>query len=399
MGCDVPFTWRNGEALYGRPQNSRPRDARLASEGIARVGFSLSTLGIGMPMNRIRLMTWTGALACAAIAPSPAGAQLSEAAGVRAAVPFGVGPFDLRVGGSVHRVGSEVGVRTPFTFESTLGWRHRSGGFWIGTGAETATRVDTQPVRPLLRYGAWQSFRRIQIGIGATTRGARLGGRPASVRTVTYYDSLFTDTGLVFVQRQRTTGDSGSPARAAHWSDIEGRAAWHISSVAMEATVGARPRVESFSPAVWGRIGATYPVTSRFSLAGAVGIEPARFALGIPTSTFLSVALRVRPWRSTSASDAALQTAFVVQRASDSTHRVVMTMPSASSVELSGDFDGWRPTSLVETRTGVWETTLALKPGTYHVNVRVNGGRWLPPPGLPQAEDDFNGAVGVLVVR
>ena len=34
------------------------------------MGFSLSTLGIGKPMNRIRLMTWAGTLACAAIAPS-----------------------------------------------------------------------------------------------------------------------------------------------------------------------------------------------------------------------------------------------------------------------------------------------------------------------------------------
>jgi len=33
------------------------------------------------------------------------------------------------------------------------------------------------------------------------------------------------------------------------------------------------------------------------------------------------------------------------------------------------------------------------------MNVRVNGDSWTAPPGLPAANDDFNGTVGLVVIR
>jgi hypothetical protein len=46
-----------------------------------------------------------------------------------------------------------------------------------------------------------------------------------------------------------------------------------------------------------------------------------------------------------------------------------------------------------------WTTTLPLAPGIYEVNIRIDGGRWLVPPGLTTNSDEFGGAVGILVVR
>jgi 1,4-alpha-glucan branching enzyme len=92
-------------------------------------------------------------------------------------------------------------------------------------------------------------------------------------------------------------------------------------------------------------------------------------------------------------------TAFVARRDADGAYRITYVVTHASSVEISGDFNRWHPIALRQTREGVWETSLPLTPGTYRVNVRVDGGRWLPPAGLPQADDDFSGAVGVLIVR
>jgi hypothetical protein len=40
-----------------------------------------------------------------------------------------------------------------------------------------------------------------------------------------------------------------------------------------------------------------------------------------------------------------------------------------------------------------------MTPGTHRVNVRVNGDTWTAPPGMPTVDDEFNGRVGIIVVR
>jgi len=46
-----------------------------------------------------------------------------------------------------------------------------------------------------------------------------------------------------------------------------------------------------------------------------------------------------------------------------------------------------------------WSTTLPLKRGNYQMNVRVNGGQWIVPPGLLSMVDEFGGTVGLLVIE
>jgi len=299
---------------------------------------------------------------------------MSEAAGVQASVPFQLGRFDLDVGGSLHRVGSSVGPRTPYTFESKLRLPLTSSGFSFGAGVEDGA-ADSLPARPFLTYEAWRSFRFAVVSLGASSHVARLRQTPG------------IDTG------------PGARFRLNYWSDVEGRFAWRLSALTMEAVVGARARVQNYAPSLWGRVGASYPLSSRFALVTTVGSEPARPSLGLPSSNFVSLALRVRRWPFSTGVDSARSAAFGIQRENDKEYRITCAVPNASSVELSGDFNGWHPVKLVSTGAGIWQTTVPLTPGTYHVNIRVDGGRWLPPSGLPQADDDFNGAVGVLVVR
>ena len=45
-----------------------------------------------------------------------------------------------------------------------------------------------------------------------------------------------------------------------------------------------------------------------------------------------------------------------------------------------------------------WRYPAALPPGMYRFNLRVDGGPWLAPGGLPVAADEFGGAVAVVVV-
>ena len=176
--------------------------------------------------------------------------------------------------------------------------------------------------------------------------------------------------------------------------------AWQLGNASVAALVGARGQVGVFRPNVWTRISAAYPFAQHFSLVGAAGTEPPRIGLGVPATHVASLAVHVTPWHSTKSfgGDNALD-GFVVR--SNGTRRYTATFRAidAKSVELSGDFAGWKPASLTQVRAGLWQMDIDAPPGTYHVNIRVNGGHWFAPPGLPEAQDDFNGTVGILVLR
>jgi hypothetical protein len=362
--------------------------------------------------------TWGVAALVTTLGAGSALAQVSEAAGIRTTIPFEIGRYDLNIGGTIHRIATPVGQRTPVSMESSLRVPRGSSGFWLGARVEDAPEVDSLPVRPLLSAGVWTSLRRIRISIGSATHVARLGGRgprehttPGTYRTfidtapprrIQLGDSVVTQRFGYYGDRDTvlTWTDSGAPSRAAFWSDVEGRVAWTLGRSYIEAVVGARPRVDRYVPRVWTRLGATYPVSDRLSVTAFAGNDPGHVGMGVPSSLFASIALRVRPWRRTAEAgrDLAPLAPFMAEPSTGG-YRITYVAPKAKTVELSGDFDRWRPIAMKRTGNGVWEAHLPLRSGTYRVNVRIDGGRWLPPAGLPQAEDDFNGAVGLLVVR
>jgi 1,4-alpha-glucan branching enzyme len=78
---------------------------------------------------------------------------------------------------------------------------------------------------------------------------------------------------------------------------------------------------------------------------------------------------------------------------------IEVTMPGARSVEVSGDFTLWKPVRLTRSSDGVWRISLPMGRGTHQINLRVNGERWVVPPGLPPITDEFGSAVGLLVVE
>lgn len=77
-------------------------------------------------------------------------------------------------------------------------------------------------------------------------------------------------------------------------------------------------------------------------------------------------------------------------------HRFRIRIPAATRVELNGDFTNWQPVELGRTEADLWETTLPVGAGVYHVNLRIDGGTWIVPAGLAAADDGFGGHAGVL---
>jgi 1,4-alpha-glucan branching enzyme len=79
--------------------------------------------------------------------------------------------------------------------------------------------------------------------------------------------------------------------------------------------------------------------------------------------------------------------------------RLRVRVPSARSVELAGDFTNWQPIALKQGDTDEWEVTLPIAPGVHRLAIRVDGDRWTTPPGVVTVADEFQGTVGVIVVR
>jgi len=71
---------------------------------------------------------------------------------------------------------------------------------------------------------------------------------------------------------------------------------------------------------------------------------------------------------------------------------------AAQRVEITGDFTGWVPVLLRSAGDGWWTVEFRLAPGQYEMNVRVDGGTWVIPPGTLPLKDEFGGSAGLLVV-
>jgi hypothetical protein len=168
-----------------------------------------------------------------------------------------------------------------------------------------------------------------------------------------------------------------------------------------------QPKIDATPRSVWARGTAIVSLAPRLSFVAGAGVQPAAVWLGTPSSRFLSFGLRVAPVSLVHPAAPPLvrpsAASFAIRRvdgdSAGTSYVVSVRVADARAVEISGDFDGWHPLALRENRPDVWETTLVLLPGTHRINLRVNGDRWVAPPGLPSTDDDFNGAVGLIVVH
>jgi hypothetical protein len=266
-------------------------------------------------------------------------------------------------------------------------------GAWIGVGSEhTAGIANSQmssDANGLPRLGLWQQFGPVAIVLGASEHESR--GLGLTRFTVPRGDTLNRDSSF-----------TGTQSMLRHWSDTQARVLWSIGRVALDSQFGVQSS-DSDRTTTWARATATIATGSRLSFVGAFGRQPERAWMGARGSRFASLGVRIGPAAlARPVAPPHLQptaNGFVLRPADGGMYVVTIAVPSARSVEISGDFDAWKPLSLRESRPDVWEATVALAPGTYHINMRVNGATWIAPPGLSETSDDFNGSVGLLVVR
>jgi len=272
-------------------------------------------------------------------------------------------------GGSTHQDGTRTGQATASGRLHTV--RARWGGFVGGGGGITWD-------------GAWRRLVRGDIG-GWVRNDAGLA--LLTVNPIAVNDSIRYTDGQVSLSRTVGGVDLSVLAGVRGGSQAPGVGTSTTSWASLSAVAWLNPRLGVVAS------GGTYPV------------DPTQ---GFPGGRFLSVSIRVatarKPGTMRTIADgvprsASLVEEFRVHRQADGSVSLRVKAPTARIVEVIGDFSGWIPVPLQRTGDGSWRAAFPLRPGQYQMNVRVDGGKWLVPPGLLSLRDEFGGSVGLLVIE
>ena len=161
----------------------------------------------------------------------------------------------------------------------------------------------------------------------------------------------------------------------------------------------------------WGSLNAVAWMTPRLALAASGGTYPIDPTQGFPGGRFVSLSVRLATGRSRQSSgvtpslavlpgeEAPPVSGFAAVRDSLGAVWLRVNAPRAQLVEVTGDFTNWEPVPMLPTSGGWWAVTLPITPGKYQMNLRLDGGKWLVPPGLLSMADEFGGTVGLLIVE
>lgn len=337
--------------------------------------------------------------------------NVSASAGLRGNVPLRYG-FRTEIVANVDRAFfGPTPSNDQLDASGRIHFMRERGGVWLGSGVARPLRVTTVSNVNVSSGGIWTK-------LGPTTiRGSV---------TSFFFTKLQVDS-----QETATTSRACDPARL-HQPDppASGNTAWSTMSTGgcrhesrltdLETTIrydyrflelvarGGRRFGDSFDVTPesrqWGAAQATIWVTSQMAAVAGWGREPAQPTRGLPARSYASLGMMLAYWpipRGTVpvVTPASLVQLFELRPAGTEIQRVTARIGSVETVEVMGDFSDWVPLQMIRRGRDQWDLLVPMKNGIHHINMRIDGGKWIAPPGMPKMRDDFNGEVGVLVVK
>ena len=297
--------------------------------------------------------------------------------------------------------------------DARLSYRTGSSGAWLGR--EISRDNKPTPISPVADYavGGWHQWRSAILTLSVSSFGSREGARAASSHTETRpiginqsTPSNLPDTGgrsSVRTLDTITVIDSGNAGRRRNWRDAQLGLHWSAGRVALQGLIGTRFSLTNTPNETWGQAQASIALAPSLAVIAAGGVHPSSAAYGIARSRFMELGVRISPnaLRRPRLAVGVRPTvsAFEIENAENGRKTVRIRLPQARSVELSGDFTNWAPISLKRGDADQWETTLAISPGMHRLAIRIDGEAWTTPPGIAAVQDEFQGTVGVILVR
>jgi hypothetical protein len=330
-------------------------------------------------------------------------------------------------------------VAGTLAFDDQHVWWGIDGTLPLGSIGLPHARVEPQ-LRPLLGLGlsvtgqASSDARPLRYTARLDRSGARTGGwlgvsaggeaRDGRLNLGTGLWRVFApievEAGLVsgVVQATQRQADSwGYAPDSLHWRDTttfrdidrsglattaQSAVRWHIGPVEL-AAVGGVTVNQRAAPQRWAQATLHVQASPRVLILAAIGQRPGPSLAFDPSARPRTmVGVQLAPWAPRDRADAPpvaprLRT-WTARSLGDGRTVVRVRCTNAGRVELAGDFTDWTPVALDAVYGGMWEAELPIAPGLHQVQIRLDGGAWQVPPGLPTAQGEFAGVAGVLLI-
>jgi len=300
-------------------------------------------------------------------------------------------PLELRVS-TAHRDGPHDPSRGLLRAEGRLNFAAPNLGGWMALATERAIGIDGHVINPMMGFGAWTRHHGLTLSVDLEQRSGLL---PHAMSAV-------PDTDRTSGVADGSQSDGGHLLRVALTTT---RASLHWQAARLEVeSVGGITLSLLREPRRWAQASAAYQVAPDIAMFTTFGSRDPELYLIEPADTpRATLGLKLSNWRSASLDAPLVARAGAVRwqarRLEGQSWTLEVRAPGARLVEVTGDFTQWEPLRLDHSGGDRWQTTVMLEPGVHQVNLRVDGGAWMPPPGAPTTADGYGGTTGVVVAE
>jgi hypothetical protein len=295
----------------------------------------------------------------------------------------------------------DVGTRINFLFS-------KKAGAWIGGGVARPWRVAVVSTVDLLNAGGWIDVGRATFTASGTTFSlTKMDGNEDSGELGSCATTAAIVLGAAAPAAEPPTSLAAGCRRRTAVTDLTLSARWNLDRLEFAGEGGHRVgRVADVSrdSRFWSSGTMTLWVAPRAAIVAGGGRQPSNPARGIPARTFgtFGMVLAYSPWRNSAPlalTNTAMVSSFEAKPLGDGMHKIVVRVGRVESVDVMGDFSDWGALTMVRRGRDLWELTVPISNGRHEINIRIDGGKWVAPPGLPKTNDLFNGEVGVLIIK
>ena len=362
--------------------------APAAAQPSSQSGSWMSTWSAGPPAPGLEPSAWLGRRGIGMSLGGSLAFDVGDRIPLGASLGSGWPVLELRAQGARPSLQQSGGSQA---FSARLHFLGPDYGAWL---ASSGFQVDhTHGVMPLLGAGTWLERGRLSFA----TQVVQLL-RPLRIARPEPASRAPGDTVVLGVDRTRAAA-TGEDVRLL--TGAETSVTWVIQRLVLQSRLGVAVGAHH-GPARWGELAAVYRASSAlgvFMRVRATTGAPAALEAVTEPHAVLGIQLALSPAPAAGGqARAAPGQSFRLQSLHGSGCRITLGV-RGRRIEVSSDATEWIPLQARRVAPDRWEVILALSPGVHRIAVRVDGGPWQAPAGLPSAPDEFGGEVGVITVE
>jgi hypothetical protein len=285
------------------------------------------------------------------------------------------------------------------------------GGIWVGGGVARPWRIAVVSSVDVTGGGAWTRLGDAMLSGTYTnfffTKVAAARDSSGTTQSCgTHNEPLSLSNGNSSLSSS-SASSAGDCRRQSRFSDVEGSVNWAYGWLELTGQAGYRFG-DSYDVTPdsrrWAAGSAVLWITNRVAAVMGGGRVPANPSRGLPARNYANFGLMLSysSIPRTTVPVAPLTVAavkdFEVRPLATGTQKITVRVGGVEKVEVMGDFSDWTPLLLMRRGRDLWDITLPVTTGVHEINLRLDDGAWVAPPGLPTRRDSFSGDVGLLVV-